>query len=759
MQSLRNVSLKTRTTVAVSALFVICAGAIAAWALALFEIEKKASLSAQAYSLVSTVADNIDSKLRLVHGTIIRVAATVPTVALADAESAQDFLDRQVALHALFDNGLFLVSLDRKLVAESPWVRGANRRGRDLSEREFVQRTLATREPYISKPYRSTHNPGQPALIMTAPVYNAAGEMIGLIEGSLDLLGSNILADLATQRIGRTGYLFLADGRDTMIVHPDKRRVMGPMPGPGENRLFDRALDGFEGAGETVNSTGVPALEAIKRIKSTGWTLGAILPLAEFYAPIRAAQRYFLLSIVLGTLAVLVLVWLLANRLLAPLSSMTRQVKAMAGESSTQARLPIRSGDEIGVLAIAFNEMLEKLSRLNAELEGRVAERTAALAEARARSEEAHRMLLAVLDAIPLRVFWKDLNSRYLGGNQLFARSAGKASPQEIVGMTDDEFVWRDLADMYRANDAWVIEHGQPRLGIEYPLTDLNGDERWRRTSKVPLRDASGDVIGVLGVSEEITARKVIERALQAARDEAERANLAKSEFLSRMSHELRTPLNAILGFGQVLQSDAQHPLAEKQQVNVREILHAGSHLLELINEVLDLARIESGKFKVNSEPVALMPVISNCLTLIRPQAEARGIRLVGPGGEGDERVRADPTRLKQVLLNLLSNAVKYNRERGTVGIVCERLEKQIEIRVHDTGLGISEERQARLFVAFERLDADKTAVEGTGIGLVLTKRLVELMQGEIGVQSKPGAGSTFWVRLPRVHAAPLSAA
>lgn len=236
---------------------------------------------------------------------------------------------------------------------------------------------------------------------------------------------------------------------------------------------------------------------------------------------------------------------------------------------------------------------------------------------------------------------------------------------------------------------------------------------------------------------------------LIAARDEAQRANEAKSEFLSRMSHELRTPLNAILGFGQLLELDATGP---RQTENVREILHAGHHLLELINDVLDLARVEAGRLNISREPVPLIALIEECVTMTRPLARPRGICFLELGEDCGEHVLADRVRLKQVLLNLLSNAVKYNRDQGEVSIACLHDGDNIEIRISDTGPGLSPEQQTCLFTAFERLDADKTSIEGTGIGLALSRRLTELMQGEIGVTSKPGQGSTFWVRLPAVE-------
>ena len=235
---------------------------------------------------------------------------------------------------------------------------------------------------------------------------------------------------------------------------------------------------------------------------------------------------------------------------------------------------------------------------------------------------------------------------------------------------------------------------------------------------------------------------------LLAAKVEAERANRAKSDFLSRMSHELRTPLNAILGFGQLLELAE---LPDMQADNVEEVLHAGRHLLDLINEMLDLARIESGKLDLSLEPMNLADIVRECVSLTQPLASARGVELILADAYGGHGVRADPTRLKQVLLNLLSNAIKYNREQGSVSIACVAApdDDTVQIRISDSGAGLTAAQQERLFVAFERLGAEHTAVEGTGIGLVLSQRLVQLMAGDIGVESTPGSGSTFWVRLP----------
>jgi len=234
---------------------------------------------------------------------------------------------------------------------------------------------------------------------------------------------------------------------------------------------------------------------------------------------------------------------------------------------------------------------------------------------------------------------------------------------------------------------------------------------------------------------------------LMNAKDIAERASHAKSEFLSSMSHELRTPLNAILGFSQLLEYDDD--LADDQQDNINEISKAGRHLLELINEILDLAKIESGHATLSIEPIQIGDLLSECITLLLPVAQQRGITL-HLKGESAHYVQADCTRLKQILLNLLSNAIKYNREQGSVFINLTTVdEKTLSITVSDTGYGLSQEQQENLFQPFNRLGAENTEIEGTGIGLAITHRLTTMMGGDISVESKEGVGSQFRLELP----------
>lgn len=341
----------------------------------------------------------------------------------------------------------------------------------------------------------------------------------------------------------------------------------------------------------------------------------------------------------------------------------------------------------------------------------------------------------------------------------------------EMLGYCEDE--------LPHAVDTWLasvhpddIERTQEKLQRYMDGSDVNYSVELRLRCKdesykwvlcrgaIVSRDVDNEPLRMIGIHSDITKQKESEINLVNAREDAENANRAKSQFLSSMSHELRTPLNAIMGFGQLLTMDKDSELSETQIDFATEIVKAGKHLLELINEILDLSRIEAGRIDLSIETIGLGEVVAESLQLIMPLAQKRGIEIYIHQNNNDVEldklqyqlncVRADRSRLRQVLLNLLSNAVKYNRENGKITMMCHHAEDNImRVSITDTGIGIAEEDQARLFTAFSRLNADDTDVEGTGIGLVITKNIVELMGGHIGVDSRQDEGSTFWFELP----------
>lgn len=322
-------------------------------------------------------------------------------------------------------------------------------------------------------------------------------------------------------------------------------------------------------------------------------------------------------------------------------------------------------------------------------------------------------------------------------------------SREELIGKTH-RLVNSEIHSKDYFKDFWeTISRGEIWKG-ELVNRKKDGSLYWLEATVVPFINEKGEPYQFIAVRYDITNRIMMEKSLQKAKEDAEQANRAKSEFLSRMSHELRTPLNAILGFGQLMESDPYEPLTESQLENVKEILKAGQHLLTLINEILDLSRIEAGKLTLSLESVKVQNVINASYTLIQPMAEKYKVKVEDCPADNEFYVIADKTRLQQVMLNLLSNAIKYNFETGKVKISCNQVSNHyLRISVIDTGHGIPEDRQEELFKPFNRLGVEETGIEGTGIGLNLSKRLIELMNGRINFDSELGKGSHFYIDLP----------
>lgn len=527
------------------------------------------------------------------------------------------------------------------------------------------------------------------------------------------------------------------------------------------------------------------------------------------------------------------------------------------------------------------------LEQLNQELENRVQERTAEL-------QERKRFLQTVLDAFPLSVFWKDVNSVYLGCNRRFLQDAGLQFAHEVIGKTDYDLVWGETnAEAYRADDQAVIASKTAKLDIVEPLLQANGQRIWIETNKIPLRNAEGEVLGVLGTYHDITARQEAEERLRqlsdrldlavssahigiwewdlkqdklfwdrrmyelynclpeqqelnfktwnnclhpddqemarklceaASRGEANydtefrvvgpehsirflksnallqwdkqgdpqrmiglnydithqkevelellktnqelaRATRLKDEFLANMSHELRTPLNAILGMTEGLKEGVFGDLSRRQIDSLDVVSRSGQHLLELINDVLDLAKIESGQVILNYGTVSIPSLVQSSISFVKQQATKKSICLDVEIAPDLPLLSLDGRRIRQVLVNLLANAVKFTPEQGQIRLVVSRLATPIDdqdvqngetlhVEISDTGIGIAPENLSQLFEPFIQIDSSLSReYEGTGLGLSLVKRIVELHGGEVNVSSEVGVGSCFTVDLPCVFA------
>ena len=401
---------------------------------------------------------------------------------------------------------------------------------------------------------------------------------------------------------------------------------------------------------------------------------------------------------------------------------------------------------------------------LNADLEQRVIDRTRALAVvnlALARREteirDAKSFLEDLVASSPSIVFRLDprtLDMLYVSPNVGWLLGY---RPEELL---ETRGFWAahlhpDDAERTLAAVHAALENTLVQIEQEYRMRGKDGQHHWFFSLMRVEYGADLKPITLLCYCLDIEGRKVAEALLKDARQEADRANLAKSDFLSRMSHDLRTPLNAILGFAQLLGAD--EPDADRQE-HIRQILQGGTHLLGLINEVLNLARIEAGHLALASEPVDAGETVARVLELIAPLAAERGITLACAPTGTRWLVCADPQRLNQILLNFLSNAVKYNRPGGRVMVdFAPQGNQQLRITVSDTGPGIPPDKLPLVFKAFERLGAERTAVEGTGLGLALTRKLAEAMDGTVGVESEMGRGSVFWIELLLTEQEPVA--
>jgi PAS domain S-box-containing protein len=430
--------------------------------------------------------------------------------------------------------------------------------------------------------------------------------------------------------------------------------------------------------------------------------------------------------------------WFFRSNLRLPIENLAQAFDRIDASARTGERLPVRSTthpNELDQVAISGNRFL-------GELETHLAERRRVNDALR----ESEKRVTAILQNTGEGIITIDqtglVTSFNKGAENIFGYSAEEIIGQNVAILSPPE--------ERPAHDGYVTKSSLHESRIINTARDLHGCRKDGTLFPLELhvtRMGEGEDKSFIGIMRDNTERMEAQHKLEQAVVSAESANMAKSEFLSSMSHELRTPMNTVLGFSQLLETDEDTPLTDDQRNSVEHIVRSGKHLLALINDVLDMSRIESGKVEVSWEWIELAPLVSTCIDEMKPAAEPRNVKITNdvPGDAG--QMWADYTKVRQVLLNLLSNAVKYNHLEGDVQVALQSTaEGYVRIAVTDTGPGLSDAQIANIFIPFDRLGAEMSDIQGTGIGLSITQRLVGLMDGQIGVDSTPGKGSTFWI-------------
>ncbi|MEF7612613.1 ATP-binding protein [Aquincola sp. MAHUQ-54] len=593
------------------------------------------------------------------------------------------------------------------------------------ADHAWFQQAMRQDQPALGKPFLASIV-RRTVVAVSRPVMAPGRGRIGTVAALLDL--ESLQADWQAYRLLPNTRLAIVDETARIVViRPGFARWVGADAGPA---LRAALTDNPAGVGVATGIDGVARAFARMPVGSTGWYALASVPAVQAFADYHAGLLRSLVLTGALMLVVLGVAVVLARRLAAPLNALAATARAVAGGDDS-VRADEALPGEYGDVARETNAMLESRQRTEAKLLHR------------------ERQLAGLVDTAMDAIVSIDAQHKI----RLFNRAAAemfRLPAEQAIGEDLDRFIPTRVREAHRQHVRMFARTGSTarRMGLLQTLTGLraDGEEFPVEASISKLGDAGHMLMTV--VIRDATELRRAERA-RLAQAAAESASRAKTDFLSRMSHELRTPLNAILGFSQLLQARTIDPLSDAQRQQVEHIRLAGWHLLALINDVLDVSRIEAGRLTLSPRAVDLLAALDEALRISEATAAQQRMRV-----EADYRdsgglwVTADPVRLRQVLLNLLSNAIKYNRPEGSVHLQAKRAAQQVHVSIEDTGLGMTAEQLAHLYEPFNRLGREHHGIEGTGLGLALTRQLMELMHARIDVESTAGEGTRVTITL-----------
>ncbi len=521
------------------------------------------------------------------------------------------------------------------------------------------------------------------------------------------------------------------------------------------------ALAGRMDYGRTVDRRGHDVLAAGVPLEFDGWGLAAKMDVSEAYEPLTPLAT-MLFGLAAGTLlSGILLSYVFTFRITRPLMQLVRFSSNLA-RGQLHERCPIDRHNEIGVLARSLNRMAEELQQSYATLEQRVERRAAQLitanekltheVEVRRATERAldqeRFLLLTLLEALPDNIYFKDRQSRFIRIGRAMAQRFGLSDPAQAIEKTDRDFFTQPHAEQARKDEESLMQSGEPILELEEQETWPDGRVTWVATTKMPLRNEKGEIVGTFGISRDITQRRRAEMALLEAKEAADAANRAKSEFVANMSHEIRTPLNGIIGMTE-LALDTE--LSSEQRDYLETVAQSAEALLLIVNDILDFSKIEAGKLELESTEFQLHDTLDNTLHALALRAHKKGLELAYyVTSEVPSCLIGDPARFRQIITNLVGNSIKFTQQGEVVVRVRVQQMREESVRllveVSDTGIGIPRDKQQAIFEAFTQADASTTRkFGGTGLGLTISAYLVQRMHGEIWVESEEGTGTTFF--------------